>query len=152
MRILMFYHSVLSDWNHGNAHFLRGVATELISRGHDVWIFEPENSWSLGNLLQEHGEKPLRKFRGTYPKLNAVRYRLDTFALEQELEQADLVIVHEWNDHSLVPGPGAVCVAAFDVELLENFSECQDTVVMGQIVSRHAFRLGDHPVMGVVEE
>ena len=27
MRIVMFYHSLLSDWNHGNAHFLRGVAS-----------------------------------------------------------------------------------------------------------------------------
>ena len=22
MRIVMFYHTLLSDWNHGNAHFL----------------------------------------------------------------------------------------------------------------------------------
>lgn len=22
MRIALFYHSILSDWNHGNAHFL----------------------------------------------------------------------------------------------------------------------------------
>ena len=36
MRIVMFYHSLLSDWNHGNAHFLRGVATELVCRGHTV--------------------------------------------------------------------------------------------------------------------
>ena len=34
MRIAMFYHSLASDWNHGNAHFLRGIATELIERGH----------------------------------------------------------------------------------------------------------------------
>ena len=25
MRIVIFYHSLVSDWNHGNAHFLRGV-------------------------------------------------------------------------------------------------------------------------------
>ena len=30
MRIVMFYHSLLSDWNHGNAHFLRGVVAELL--------------------------------------------------------------------------------------------------------------------------
>ena len=36
MRFVIFCHSVLSDWNHGNAHFLRGVATELAARGHDV--------------------------------------------------------------------------------------------------------------------
>ena len=26
MRIVMFYQTLVSDWNHGNAHFLRGVA------------------------------------------------------------------------------------------------------------------------------
>lgn len=25
MRIVMFYHTLLSDWNHGNAQFLRGI-------------------------------------------------------------------------------------------------------------------------------
>ena len=29
MRIVFFSHSLLSDWNHGNAHFLRGVVAEL---------------------------------------------------------------------------------------------------------------------------
>lgn len=29
MRVVLFCHSVLSDWNHGNAHFLRGVISEL---------------------------------------------------------------------------------------------------------------------------
>lgn len=30
MRIVMFYHSIVSDWNQGNAHFLRGIVTELL--------------------------------------------------------------------------------------------------------------------------
>ncbi len=29
-----------SDWNHGNAHFLRGVVTELAERGHEVRAYE----------------------------------------------------------------------------------------------------------------
>ena len=41
MRFVIFTHSLISDWNHGNAHFLRGFATELQTRGHDVAIFEP---------------------------------------------------------------------------------------------------------------
>ena len=28
-KIVLFCHSLRSDWNHGNAHFLRGIATEL---------------------------------------------------------------------------------------------------------------------------
>jgi len=41
VRVVIFCHSLLSDWNHGNAHFLRGVAAELVARGHDVAAFEP---------------------------------------------------------------------------------------------------------------
>jgi spore maturation protein CgeB len=98
----MFYHSVLSDWNHGNAHFLRGIATELISRGHEVSIFEPRDSWSLKNLLAEHGEAPVKKFLAAYPRLIPTRYNLDTLDLDEALDGVDLVLVHEWNDHDLV--------------------------------------------------
>ena len=41
MKFAFFYHSLQSCWNHGNAHFLRGVVRELASRGHDVTLFEP---------------------------------------------------------------------------------------------------------------
>ncbi|MBD0289047.1 MAG: glycosyltransferase, partial [Flavisolibacter sp.] len=56
MNIVLFYHSLLSDWNHGNAHFLRGVATELILRGNNVTIYEPKGGWSLSNLKKDYGE------------------------------------------------------------------------------------------------
>ena len=36
-----FAHSLVSDWNHGNAHFLRGIVRELQARGHEVRLFEP---------------------------------------------------------------------------------------------------------------
>ena len=32
VRFVLFYHSLVSDWNHGNAHFLRGVLSEAWSR------------------------------------------------------------------------------------------------------------------------
>ena len=51
MRVVIFCHSVLSDWNNGNAHFLRGVATELVGRGHEVRIYEPRDGWSVTNLV-----------------------------------------------------------------------------------------------------
>lgn len=41
MHIIMFYHSLISDWNHGNAHFLRCIVTELLSGGHWVDVYEP---------------------------------------------------------------------------------------------------------------
>ena len=41
MKIAYFTHSLASCWNHGNAHFLRGVLRELIARGHEVRALEP---------------------------------------------------------------------------------------------------------------
>jgi spore maturation protein CgeB len=107
MRIVMFYHSLLSDWNHGNAHFLRGIATELLARGHDVRVYEPRNAWSLQNLIAEQGEEPIHRFHVMYPRLTSWRYDLETLDLDQTLDDADLVLVHEWNDHALVRRLGA---------------------------------------------
>jgi spore maturation protein CgeB len=106
MKIAMFYHTLVSDWNHGNAHFLRGVGTELISRGHEVQVFEPKDSWSRLNLISEYGEKPIKMFHEAYPALESTAYDLHTLNLDQALEATDLVIVHEWNDHSLVKRMG----------------------------------------------
>ncbi len=102
MRIVMFYHSLLSDWNHGNAHFLRGIVSELLARGHDVRVYEPENGWSLANMRAEYGDAPIQDFRAVYPGLESIFYRLESLDLDQVLDGADLVLVHEWNDHELV--------------------------------------------------
>jgi spore maturation protein CgeB len=102
MRVILFCHSLVSDWNHGNAHFLRGVCSELIDRGHDVDVYEPRDSWSVANLVAEHGTQPLEEFVRAYPKLRSLRFDPATIDLEQVLDGADLVLVHEWNDHGLV--------------------------------------------------
>jgi spore maturation protein CgeB len=107
MRIVMFYHSLLSDWNHGNAHFLRGVVSDLLHRGHRVDVYEPRNAWSLRNLLDEHGEEPVRQFRAAYPGLDSIAYDLSSLDLDAALDGADLVLVHEWNEHELVRRVGA---------------------------------------------
>ena len=101
MRIVLFYHSALSDWNHGNAHFLRGVAVELQSRGHQVLICERRDAWSAVNLAADHGDAALAATRAAYPTLEILRYD-DTCTVEALLDPADLVIVHEWNTHGLV--------------------------------------------------
>ena len=102
MHVVMFYHSIASDWNHGNAHFLRGIVTELMARGHRVDVYEPKGGWSLTNLLREKGEIALRQFRKVYPHLEGKPYQLDRLDLDQVLRGADLVIVHEWNEPELV--------------------------------------------------
>ena len=101
MKFVLFYHSALSDWNHGNAHFLRGVAVDLQSRGHDVVMYEPRDAWSAANLVADHGEAALYATQAAYPTLRVERYgpELD---LDRALDGADVVIVHEWNPHDLV--------------------------------------------------
>src|SRR4051812_16849017 len=118
MKFVLFYHSLLSDWNHGNAHFLRGVCNELLIRGHDVRVYEPADSWSLQNLRAEHGEKPIEEFRFAYPRLNSTQYDLRTIDLDDVLADADVVIVHEWNDHELVRRIGQHRAASGNYTLL----------------------------------
>lgn len=110
MRIVYFTHSLASCWNHGNAHFLRGVLSELIARGHDVVAYEPEGAWSLANLLQDRGEAGLDPYRIAYPELSSTRFGPEA-ALPPLVEGADLVIVHEWNDHALVAELGSLRAA-----------------------------------------
>jgi spore maturation protein CgeB len=105
VRIVYFTHSLASCWNHGNAHFLRGVLRELIALGHDVEAYEPEGAWSLENLLKDHGEEGLQPWRDAYPELSSTSFGPDA-DLEAMVDGADLVIVHEWNDPALVAAIG----------------------------------------------
>ncbi|HEY0158132.1 MAG TPA: glycosyltransferase [Thermoanaerobaculia bacterium] len=102
MKFVLFYHSLVSDWNHGNAHFLRGVATELLDRGHTVEVYEPATGWSVQNLVADHGTAPLDEFRRVFPQLHSHEYMLDTLDLDEVLDGAEVVIVHEWSEHELV--------------------------------------------------
>ncbi len=102
MRIAFFYHSILSDWNNGNAHFLRGIVTELQARGHDIRVFEPENGWSLQNLIRSQGRRPVHEFRKLFPTIRPNFYDPAAPDLQRALEGVDLVIVHEWNEAHLV--------------------------------------------------
>jgi len=107
VEIVLFAHSLLSDWNHGNAHFLRGVVTELCARGHRVRCFEQRDAWSVTNLVRDHGEEPITAVRSAYPALDVRRYEAGALDLDEALAGADLVWVHEWNDPSLVAAIGA---------------------------------------------
>lgn len=102
MRIVMFCHSLISDWNHGNAHFLRGLITALQELGHQVDTYEPQNAWSVQNLVEEYGTDPIARFHQAYPTLTSTRYDESAMDLDQMLDGAGMVLVHEWNTHTLV--------------------------------------------------
>jgi len=105
MNVVYFTHSLLSCWNHGNAHFLRGVLRDLLARGHTVRSYEPEDSWSRRNLLEEQGAGTSTAFAELYPDL-APHARFLQRDLDAMVAEADLVLVHEWNDPALIAALG----------------------------------------------
>ena len=107
LQFRIFAHSWLSDWNHGNAHFLRGLARELVRMGHEVRCYEERRSWSLTNLMREGAiaEQAIAQFRREFPELDVRLYQRDEALrnyLADELRDADIVIVHEWNAPEVV--------------------------------------------------
>jgi spore maturation protein CgeB len=102
LHFVIFTHSLVSDWNHGNAHFLRGVMRELQQRGHAAVAYEPRDGWSRANLLRDHGEAAVRRFRARFPELRSEVYDRAGFDLDRVLDGADVVIVHEWNEPWLI--------------------------------------------------
>jgi spore maturation protein CgeB len=107
MKFIFYTHSLISDWNHGNAHFLRGVMRDLIRRGHEALALEPQDSWSRANLLKEQGPVAVQKFRETFPELTAQIYDGD-FDHEAAIADADVVVVHEWTEPELVERIGRI--------------------------------------------
>ncbi len=108
LNIHYFAHSWVSDWNHGNAHFLRGLARELIRLGHRVTCYEQLGSWSLTNLVrceEERAIDAIDEFRRVYPDLNIQFFNADSSFAEfaaTHLRGADVVIIHEWNEPLVV--------------------------------------------------
>jgi spore maturation protein CgeB len=109
VRVVIFCHSLLSDWNHGNAHFLRGVVAELLERGHDVRTHEPRYGWSRRNLLADAGPAALDAVRARFPWMADVAREYDggSLDLDEAVDGAQLVLVHEWSDPELVRRLGA---------------------------------------------
>ncbi len=107
MRVALFVHSFRSCWNHGNAHFLRGVASELAARGHEVTAWEEEGAWSAENLAHDHGRSALTLWREAYPMLDVRVYPPGGPDLGEALDGVALALVHEWNRPELVTRLGA---------------------------------------------
>jgi len=117
MRFAFYTHSLVSDWNHGNAHFLRGVMRDLLARGHEAFALEPENGWSRTNLLAEQGVAAVEKFRAFFPELVSETYG-DDFDHAAALEGVDVVVVHEWTAPEIVAEIGRLRLAGGTFTLL----------------------------------
>jgi hypothetical protein len=111
MNVVIFAHSIASDWSHGNAHFLRGLLRALVQRGHSAVGCERWKNWSIESLFQDHGHGPIIEFARRFHDLRLAVYGEWDRILEEVDEitrGADLVIVHEFNEPELV---GAVAHA-----------------------------------------
>jgi len=87
MKFVLFHQSFTSRWDHGNIRFLRSIARTLDRRGHHVAMYQPGN--------------------GPIDRSVAYGLRIDTFDhhlldLDQALDGADAVIVHECNSRELI--------------------------------------------------
>lgn len=108
-QIAYFAHAIRSDWNNGNAHFLRGLLRALGQCGHQVRIFEPDDGWSIENLRQEkNGGQSLQQFSEVYPDLHVSSCSASQLAAadareqwREALRETDIVILHEWNPPEL---------------------------------------------------
>ena len=111
LRIALFSHSITSDWNHGNAHFLRGLIRNLQRLGHRVISLEEEGNWSITNLVRDHGIGPIQEFRRRFPFIDRRSYVLNGRAhlldwLSELMDRVDVCLVHEWNPPHLVRAIG----------------------------------------------
>jgi spore maturation protein CgeB len=105
MKYVLFCHAFTSCWNNGNAHFLRGVTRELRELGHDVSVCEPADGWSRRNAIADGGLEPLHEAQALLPGIG-IRQYVEAPDLDQALDGADVVIVHEWNSPQLIEDIG----------------------------------------------
>jgi spore maturation protein CgeB len=71
-------------------------------------VYEPRSSWSRANLVRDQGAAPLADFRASFPQLPSGLFDLETVVPEELVEDADVVLVHEWNEPWLVADIGRV--------------------------------------------
>ena len=117
MKAVLFCHAFTSCWNNGNAHFLRGIARELVRIGHQVVVCEPSEGWSRLNARSDGGDAVLREAEALLPPIQLHRYQASP-DLDNILHGADLAIVHEWNPPALVAALGRRRAAGAKFKLL----------------------------------
>jgi spore maturation protein CgeB len=106
MKCVLFLHAFTSCWNNGHAHFMRGVARELVDLGHQVVVYEVEDGWSRRNALADGGAGALAEAEHLIPDVEIRRYVPERLDLDRALDHADLVVVHEWSEPALISALG----------------------------------------------
>ncbi len=118
MKVVLFCQSFLSCWNNGHAHFLRGIARELMRLGHDVHVYEPEDGWSRMNATKDSGTPVLEEAAALVPGVTIHVYRESELDVDRVTDGAALLIAQEWNTPALIASLGRHRAAGGDYTLL----------------------------------
>jgi spore maturation protein CgeB len=104
MKIGFFCESVIADYNNDSIYFLRGVVNELITRGHQVVVFEKENNSALVSVTREFGKTGVTEFKRIYPHIEAVFYKTGSLSeLKPLLKDCQHIFVHNSAEKDLLP-------------------------------------------------
>lgn len=107
LRVVMFVHSLLSCWNHGNAAFPAGRRARGARARASGASPRAGGAWSRRNLLADQGREAEADYRAAFPDMEPTTYRsVESLGLDSLLGEADLVLVHEWNEPALVARVG----------------------------------------------
>jgi spore maturation protein CgeB len=69
-------------------------------------VYEPEDGWSRLNALADGGAAALTESAALIPGLTIHSYRGDALDIDEATDEADVVLVHEWNTPPLVAALG----------------------------------------------
>jgi spore maturation protein CgeB len=106
MKIVLFCQSIVSCWNNGHAHFLRGITRELLRLGVEVVVHEPKDGWSRMNAVKDGGAATLAEAARLISGAAVHTYDANQIDLDWATDGADLVIVQEWNAPALIAAIG----------------------------------------------
>jgi spore maturation protein CgeB len=118
MKVLLFCQSIVSCWNNGHAHFLRGVTRELLRLGVKVVVYEPKDGWSRMNAVKDGGAAVLAEAAKLVSGATVHTYDVNRIDLDRATDGADLVVVQEWNAPALIAAIGQHRVAGARYVLL----------------------------------
>jgi spore maturation protein CgeB len=135
MKVVLFCQSIVSCWNNGHAHFLRGVTRELLWLGVDVVVYEPKDGWSRMNAVKDGGASVLAEAAELVCGAAVHTYDAGRIDLDRATDGADLVIVQEWNAPALVAAIGKHRIDGACYTLLFHDSHHRSVTAPGELDS-----------------
>ena len=135
MKVVLFCQSIVSCWNNGHAHFLRGVTRELLRLGVDVVVYEPKDGWSRMNTVKDGGAAALAEAAELMSGAEVHTYDAARIDLDRATDGADLVIVQEWNAPALVAAIGKHRIGGARYTLLFHDSHHRSVTAPGELDS-----------------